>query len=151
VILFAKLNLCGLINEALLYMVLHHLLLLVFDGLDLITALPPVNLAAESQISYGINGGLTDIPIFLGTDTLILAFPAPVTAIQPRPRILMSAAASFHPFPFISRSWLSHSPSCFIRSIPGESGGDNISPTCFSINSSTLLESVRCSFISFDT
>ena len=74
----------------------------VLDFEAFLTALPPVYFAATSQISNGISGGRTEIPIPLGTLTLSFAVPAPVTAIQPRPDKVMSAAASFHPAPLTS-------------------------------------------------
>mmetsp|Transcript_4483 Transcript_4483/g.7986 ORF Transcript_4483/g.7986 Transcript_4483/m.7986 type:complete len:216 (-) Transcript_4483:1758-2405(-) len=98
-----------------------------------------------------MSGGLTEIPIPFGTPIRTRAVPTPVTATQPSPRSVISAAACFHPSPLMSISWYSNSPISSIRSGPGSRGGVSIFPACFEINSSALEESHGCNLISFAT
>mmetsp|Transcript_16556 Transcript_16556/g.35972 ORF Transcript_16556/g.35972 Transcript_16556/m.35972 type:complete len:216 (+) Transcript_16556:216-863(+) len=98
-----------------------------------------------------MSGGLTVIPMPFGTPIRTWAVPAPVTATQPSPRSVISAAACFHPSPLMSISWYSNSPISSIRSGPGSRGGVSNFPACLAVNSSALAESVKCNLISFAT
>lgn len=107
-----------------------------------------MKLTVEWLASYGSNDRLMSTLVPLGTVTLTLHSPVPVTETQPNPAITMSLFDFFQLSFFSVNSKVSNGPKACTLS--GELGGLISVPECLCRNSTALRESVGCSLISFE-